>query len=68
MSLQPQSRREVPRETARVARAVFPKGNVYMDLHDTFGSLYEDEDFISLYPNDGQPAISPVQLSLVLIL
>jgi transposase len=68
MSLQVQSRYEVPRETARVAQAVFPKGNVYMELYDTFGNLYEDEDFASLYPNDGQPAISPVQLSLVLIL
>ncbi len=68
MSLQVQSRYEVPRETARIAQAVFPKGNVYMELYDTFGNLYEDEDFASLYPNDGQSAISPVQLSLVLIL
>jgi transposase len=68
MSLQPQSGYEVPQETARVAQAVFPKGNGYMELFDTVGNLYEDGGFTDLYPNNGQPAISPVRLSLVLIL
>jgi len=27
-------------DTVRVARAAFPKGNVYMRLHDALGALY----------------------------
>jgi transposase len=58
----------VPEETARVAHAIFPKGNVYLRLADTFGSLFQDTDFAELFPVDGQPALSPVRLMLVLIL
>jgi transposase len=58
----------VPEETARVARAIFPKGHLSLRLADTFGSLFEDADFVELYPADGQPALSPVRLMLVLIL
>jgi hypothetical protein len=36
MSLRPQVVYLVPEETARVARAAFPKGNVYMRI--VFGS------------------------------
>lgn len=68
MSLHPQARYEVPDETARIARAAFPKGNPYMQLYDTFGVVFEDEEFAELFPKDGQPALSPVRLSLVLIL
>ena len=34
MSLHPQVFYLVPKETARVARAAFPKGNVYMRMYD----------------------------------
>ena len=34
MSLQPQPSTAVPEETARVARAAFPKGNLYLTLRD----------------------------------
>jgi len=33
---------EIPTETARVARAAFPKGNVVMRLRDEFNALYQD--------------------------
>ena len=33
----------IPEETARVARAVFPRGNVLMQLRDTLGTIYTDE-------------------------
>ena len=33
----------VPEETARVAHAVFPRGNVLMQLRDTLGAIYTDE-------------------------
>ncbi len=68
MSLQLQTEYVVPDETARVARAIFPDGNLYMQGYDTFGVLFADEDFIVLFAQDGQPSLSPVRLSLVLIL
>lgn len=68
MSLQLQTEYAVPDETAHVARAIFPDGNLYMQWYDTFGVLFADEDFITLFAQDGQPGLSPVRLSLVLIL
>src|SRR3712207_3622260 len=57
----------IPAETARVARAAFPKGAVVMRLRDEFGALYEDEDFRSLYPARGQPGLTPWRLALVTV-
>jgi len=45
MSLHPHPFTAVPPETARVARAVFPKSNLYMRLRDELGAIYEDEAF-----------------------
>src|SRR5713101_3446075 len=33
----------VPEELARVAHAVFPRGNVFMQVRDTLGAIYTDE-------------------------
>ena len=60
MSLRPEPVGEIPAETARVARAAFPKGTVVTRLRDEFDALYEDEDFRSLYPARGQPGLTPV--------
>jgi transposase len=68
MSLHAQARYEVPEETARIARTVYTRGDAYIQLYDTFGTLFEDEEFAVLFPNDGQPALLPMRLSLVLIL
>ena len=68
MSLQARRSYTVPEETARVARAIFPPGNPYLQLYDTFGSLFQDQDFAALFPVDGQPALSPMRLMVVLIL
>jgi transposase len=38
MSMKPQPIPEIPAETVRVVRAVFPKGNIYIHLRDTFVS------------------------------
>ena len=59
MTLQPQPIHPVPETTATVARAAFPKGNVYLQLRDELGTIYEDSLFARLYPNDGQPAAIP---------
>jgi transposase len=68
MSLHPEPMGEVPAETARVARAAFPKGTVVTRLRDEFSALYEDEDFRALYPARGQPGLAPWRLALVTVL
>jgi transposase len=68
MSLRPQSIPDVPEETAEVARKAFPKGNVYMQMRDVFGSIYTDDEFVDLYPRDGQSAMSPWRLALVTVM
>jgi transposase len=67
MSLHPEPIGTIPAETARVARAAFPKGTVVMRLRDEFGTLYGDEDFGRLYPSRGQPALTPWRLALVTV-
>jgi transposase len=57
----------VPDETARIARAAFPKGNPYLRLRDELGVLYRDELFADLFASQGQPALSPGMLALVLV-
>src|SRR5215218_5192305 len=67
MSLRPEPVGEIPAETARVARAAFPKGTLITRLRDAFDALYEDEDFRSLYPARGQPGLTPWRLALVTV-
>jgi transposase len=65
MSLDPSPIEPVPEETARVARAIFPKGNRYLLLRDTLGTLFTDPLFADLFPTRGQPALAPWRLALV---
>src|SRR5262249_32808404 len=67
MSMKPQPIPEIPAETARVVRTVFPKGNIYINLRDTLGAIFQDELFADLYPNRGQPAYAPWRLALITI-
>ncbi len=68
MSLQMAPIGAVPEETARVARAAFPKGNAYLRLRDELGPLYADADFAALFPRRGQPAEAPWRLALVTVM
>ena len=68
MSLKPTDARYVPEETARVAKAAFPKGNLAIFLRDELEGLYSDELFTDLYPVRGKPAEAPWRLALVTIL
>jgi len=68
MSLKPGPIHPVPEETNRVARASFPKGNLYLTLRDKLGPIFDDEDFAGLFPKDGQPGLPPWRLALVTIL
>ncbi len=68
MSLHPLAVYRVPEDTARVARAAFPKGHAYLRLRDELGAIYEDRAFADLFATRGRPAIAPAQLALVTIL
>ena len=68
MSLRPDEQQEVPAETKRIAKAAFPKGNIYMKMRDEVAVLYEDRDFAKLFPKVGQPAETPWRLAMVLIM
>jgi transposase len=68
MSLHPQPIPAIPEETIRVAHAVLPKGNVWMQMRDELATLYEDQDFADLFPSRGQPAEAPWCLALVTVM
>src|SRR5215467_543702 len=68
MSLHPHALAPVPEDTARVARAAFPKGNPYLLLRDTLGTIFQDDDFTALFPLVGQPGLPPWRLALVTIM
>ena len=68
MSRKPRPIQPVPAATARVARAAFPKGNVYLKLRDQLGPIFSDADFAALFPQEGQPASAPWRLALVTVL
>jgi transposase len=68
MSLQPQAIYCIPEETARVARAIFPAGNLIMRMYDELDMLLGDSDFADLFPKEGQPAEAPARLALVTLL
>ena len=57
----------IPDETRRVAHAAFPKGNLYLELRDRFGMLYQNHQFAHLFAHAGQPALAPARLALVTI-
>ena len=68
MSLKPSIYQDAPKETERVAKTAFPKGNKYINLRNSLGSIYKDENFSDLFPSCGQPAMSPWRLALVVVL
>ncbi len=68
MSLHPQVIPPIPDETARVAHAIFPKGNVYMHMGDELVTIYHDQDFADLFPQRGQAAEAPWRLALVTLI
>ena len=67
-SLRPEPIGPVPEETARVARAGFPRGNPWLRLRDELGTIYTDETFAPLFPTHGRPAEAPWRLALVTVL
>ena len=65
MTLHPQSIPDVPEQTSQIAKAAFRKGNRYMQMRDELGTLFNDEQFVDLFPNVGQLAEAPWRLALL---
>lgn len=59
MSLKPSLIEAVPPETIRVARAAFPKGNLYISMRDVLGIAFCDADFTTLFPRRSKAALAP---------
>ena len=57
--LRPMQIGPIPSETARIARAAFPKGNRYLRVADELETLFTDDAFLALFPTHGQPAQPP---------
>ena len=68
MSLHPMPIGEIPTETARVAKAAFPRGTLVMRFREEFAGLFEDADFRALYSGRGQPGLAPWRLAVVTVL
>ena len=69
MTLQARDWYSVPQETARVAQAAFPKGNVYMTMRDQLDVWYKDSAYGHLFESHrGRPAESPGRLNLILVM
>jgi transposase len=68
MTLHPSPVTPIPEETARVARAAVPKGNVYLQMRDVLGAIYSDEHFADLFARRGRPVVPPWRLALVTVM
>jgi transposase len=68
MSLHAEPAGPVPEETARIARAAFPKGNVYMQMRDVLGVVYDAATCRPLFAARGRPAECPLRLALVMVM
>ncbi len=67
MTLHSQNEFSIPEETARVARAAYPKGNLYMKMRDALGTIYRDEAFAHLFAANGRPVEAPWRLAFITV-
>ena len=59
---------EVPEETARIAKAAFPKGAPFIKMRDEMGVIYKNSEFKELFSHRGKRGEAPGNLALVLIM
>lgn len=59
---------EVPAKTAELAQKVFKRGNIYVQMRDDLGVIFENEMFRSLFSHVGRPAEAPGNLALILVM
>ena len=69
MTLRPQSLPAIPEATVAAVQAAFLKGNLYVELRAEFGTLYDDQLFVDLYPPSERPVeVAPWRLALVTVM
>jgi transposase len=66
--LRPMRPGEIPQATVDLARKVHRSGTAEMRVRDALGPLFADEDFAGMYPDRGQPGLSPALLAMVTVL
>ena len=59
MSLQSQLIPNIPRQAVRVSQAAIPQGNLYIQLRDILGTMFDDKLFADLFSKRGQPTQVP---------
>ena len=65
----PSTNAEIPETTAEVAKAAFPKGNVYMTMRDHLNLHYKDSDYAFMFEShEGRLAESPGRLNLIIVM
>jgi len=67
MSLKPQPPREMPEEMARIGSQLLAPESPYRLIGEQLYAKYRDEGFADLYPAEGKPGLSPVDLALVTV-
>ena len=67
MTLHSQNEFSIPEETARVARAAYPNGTLYMKMRDALGTIYQDKSFAQLFPLNGRPVEAPWRLAFITV-
>ena len=65
MCLHPQGIYLIPEQTAQVARAILPDGNLCLRLYDELGTIYSDSLFADLFPRREPPPPQPPQRPVV---
>ena len=68
MSMRSMRKHGVPEATAQLAQVVFPKGNIYMAMHDELEGFYEDDQFADLFGVRGHPAEAPWRMALLTVI
>jgi transposase len=65
MSLKPQPPREMPEAMVQIGAKLLTAESPYRLVGERLYAKYRDEDFADLYPAEGQPGLSPVDLAFV---
>lgn len=68
MILQPETTFSIPRETIRIAHAAYPNVNMYIQMHDVLGIIYQDQSFAHSFPHNGRPVEAPWRLALITLM
>jgi transposase len=65
MSLKPHPPRDMPIELAQLGAKLLPPESPYRMVGERLYIKYRDENYADLYPAEGQPGLSPVDLAFV---